>query len=138
MRPLNLVAPVLFVAGAASLAVAFALGQATLSLVLIFPVITATGPWAALGIVLIVASFVVGFYTFSRSLAAAPIDAARIGPEATVTPPAPTRRWGGIVFLGPVPIVFGSDARVTTAMLILGLILFVGLLLFTLFLFGAL
>ena len=47
--------------------------------------------------------------------------------------PAPTRRWGGVVFLGPFPIVFGSDPKMTRTMLFVGILLFVALLALTLF-----
>src|SRR5438132_13034585 len=41
------------------------------------------------------------------------------------------RRWGGVVFLGPIPLVFGSDPQMTRWMLILGAILFLALVLLT-------
>lgn len=134
MRPSAWVAPVLFAAGIAFLALAFARGEATLSLVVIFPVITATGPWAVLGVLLILASFVAGFFALTRRMTA-PVQGAE-APEAGAPPSTPERRWGGVVFLGPLPIVFGSDARVATAMLILAIVLFAGLLVFTFLLFA--
>ena len=36
------------------------------------------------------------------------------------------------MFLGPIPIVFGSDARMTRTMLLLGIVLFLALLALTL------
>ena len=134
MRLSAWVAPVLFAAGIASLAVALARGEATLSLVVIFPVITATGAWAVLGILLIVASFVFGFFALTRRIAA-PTEGAEV-PGAGISRAASERRWGGVVFLGPLPIVFGSDARVTTAMLIVAIIVFAGLLFLTFLLFA--
>ena len=52
-------------------------------------------------------------------------------------PPEPTRsrRWGGVLFLGPIPLVFGSDPQVTRMMLVLGVILFLALLVLTIALF---
>jgi len=77
---------------------------------------------------------------FAASFFALPF---RAEPEAVVpptgpSPPAqapaatPSRRWGGVVFLGPIPIVFGSDARMTRTMLLLGIVLFLALLALTL------
>lgn len=122
------------VAGAAALVVGFLQGQASLSLFVIFPVIKATGGWSALGILLAIAGFFALFLTWpaARGLQAAPSPA----PASTASPgepasPAATRRWGGVVFLGPVPVVFGSDARVARWMILVGVLLFVGLVVLT-------
>lgn len=129
--------PILFVLGVAALAIAFSRGEAQLSLVVFVPVITATGPWAALGILLLVAGFVTAFLTwpFRIGTMAVPEPAAPPRAMAEEVPPTQptTRRWGGVLFLGPVPIVFGSDAKVTRTMLILGLLLFLALLALSLF-----
>ncbi len=136
MRPIRLVGPALFVVGVGALVVAFLQNEATLSLFVIFPVVTATGGWAVLGILLMVAGFFLFFITW-------PMGAASVSPpvEAGVSPPAagappiaaqgPQRRWGGVVFVGPLPVVFGSDQKVTQWMLILGVVLFVALVVFT-------
>ncbi len=127
MRGLPLLGPILFVAGVAALAFGVARGEATLNLVVIFPVVTATGLWPALGIVLIVAAFIVSFFTWPAQLETLPPPPSTWSPQSPAIPP-PQRRWGGVVFLGPIPIVFGSDARVTKWMLVLGVVLFLALL----------
>lgn len=135
MRVSRFVGPLLFIAGAASLAVGFLQGEATLSLFVIFPVITATGAWAILGIVLMVAGVFLFFVTWTRaaepSSTAPPRDAA--APSFPAAPPLPAaqRRWGGVLFLGPIPVVFGSDQKVTKWMLLVGVLLFVALMVLT-------
>jgi uncharacterized protein (TIGR00304 family) len=42
---------------------------------------------------------------------------------APPSPAGPPARYGGVIMLGPIPIVFGSDARIAKWMMILGLIL---------------
>lgn len=133
MRPSQYLGPILFVAGVAVIAYALARGEATLSLLVIFPVLTATGPWAALGIALVIAAFVLSFLTWPWQVEMPSAPAPAAPPSSPMTPPAPQRRWGGVVFLGPIPIVFGSDARVTRMMLILGLVLFLALLALTVY-----
>lgn len=140
MRPARLIGPALFILGLAALVVAFLQNQATLSLFIIFPVITATGGWAILGILLMVAGFFLFFITWPAGM----VSAAPPGYEARSAPstipsappypaqtPAPRRRWGGVVFVGPIPVVFGSDQKVTQWMLVLGLVLFVALVVLT-------
>ena len=134
MRGARLIGPVLFGAGIATLAVALARQEATLALVLVFPIIQATGPWGALGVLLLVAGFVGTLLMWPFPLVRS--HGADVFEEPAVVLPAagpvPSRRWGGIVFLGPIPIVFGSDPRVTRAMLLIGVALFVALLALTL------
>jgi uncharacterized protein (TIGR00304 family) len=130
VRLVRLAGPGLFLAGLAALAMGFVQGEATLSLFLVFPVITATGAWSILGIVLMIAGFFVFFLTWSG-----PIEAPVRAPPAAAAPPSvPTpggRRWGGVLFLGPIPVVFGSDQKVARWMLVVGLLLFVGLVVLT-------
>ena len=134
VRFLRLAGPLVFVTGVAALAVGFLENQATLSLFVIFPVITATGGWSVLGIALMVAGFFLSILSWPRYAesqpAPAPVPEPSQGPTPSA-PGAPARRWGGVVFLGPVPVVFGSDQRVTQWMLILGVALFVALLVLT-------
>ncbi len=133
VRPARLLGPFLFVAGLVSLAWGFLSGQATLSLFVIFPVVTATGPWSILGIGLIIVGAFVFFLTWSAPFERAPpaTVAPSSSPPSSEPPVAGTRRWGGVVFLGPFPVVFGSDAKVTQWMLLLGVALFVALLVLT-------
>jgi len=135
MRLARLAGPALFLAGVALLAVGFLENEATLSLFVIFPVITATGVWSIVGILLMIAGFFLVFLTWPVGAEPRPVP-----PSPVATPPsqgeapaapAPARRWGGVVFLGPVPLVFGSDPKVTRWMLLLGALLFVALLVLT-------
>ena len=43
----------------------------------------------------------------------------------------PARRWGGVLFLGPIPVIFGSDPRMTRTMLLVGVVLFLALVVLT-------
>jgi uncharacterized protein (TIGR00304 family) len=122
---------------------AVARGEARLYLVLVVPVIVGTGPLAFLGILLVFLGFTLTFFLwpFAHSPSShPPIEPPRTPPEAPpheVPPPEASRRrrWGGVVFLGPIPLVFGSDPQMTRRMLILGAILFFALLILTIAIF---
>ncbi len=138
MRALRWLGPGLLALGVAALIMGFLQDQATLNLVVIFPVITATGAWSALGIVLIIAGFFAVFLTWPAWRGPASTDEPFVSSAPTLQPSsgpaapnAPSRRWGGIVFLGPFPIAFGSDAKVTKWMLVAGFLLFAALVVFT-------
>jgi uncharacterized protein (TIGR00304 family) len=135
VRLVRFAGPALFLAGVTFLAVGFLHNEATLSLFVIFPVITATGGWSMAGILLMIAGFFVFFMTWFAPAESQPVSSDRVpvSPAAGGSPPSPTspRRWGGVVFLGPVPVVFGSDPKLTRWMLVLGALLFVALLVLT-------
>lgn len=140
VRGLRWLGPVLFVLGIAAVAYGLSQGQGSLSLFLVFPVVTATGVWSAVGIALILAGFIATFFVLppvrhDLPMSSEPPMAGARSPESTSSTPQPGRRWGGIVFLGPIPIVFGSDAKIARWMLVVGLLLFVGLALLTLYAF---
>ncbi len=134
VRLSRLLGPVLLLAGAAALVVGFLRGEATLSLFIIFPVITATGGWSALGILLLIAGFFALFLTWTVAVpgefAPQPAPPQASAPAQT-PPPTQNRRWGGVVFLGPVPVVFGSDMKIARWMILVGVLLFIGLLVLT-------
>lgn len=136
MRPIQFVGPAVLLTGLVALGWAIARGEASAYLIFIVPAVVGTGPLAFLGILLVFLGFFLTFFLWSAS-AVPPI----VGPMETPPGPPPEtakpRRWGGVVFLGPVPLVFGSDPQMTRMMLILGAILFFALLLLTIAIFLA-
>ena len=40
--------------------------------------------------------------------------------------------YGGVIFIGPIPIVFGSNKKIAKTMLIIGIVIFVVLMILTL------
>lgn len=136
MRAAWLAGPALFVAGLALLMLAVLRGEATLSLVLVVPVVSATGLLGGAGIFLMVLAFLLTFLLWPFRAVVMESAGPALDPMPS-TPPSPGgaasggRRWGGIVFLGPIPVVFGSDVRVTRAMLVVAVVLFLALVVLT-------
>lgn len=130
MRPIRFVGPGILLTGLVALALAVARGEASVYLILIVPAVVGTGPLAFLGILLVFLGF---FLTFFLGTAAAPPPAIEPAEIPAIAPQGSqkARRWGGVVFLGPIPLVFGSDPQMTRWMLILGAILFLALVLLT-------
>src|SRR5207247_7045793 len=102
------------------MAFAVSRGEANVYLVLVIPVIVGTGPLALLGVFLVFAGFLLTFLLWPSRLVAEPGDrgVSPVSPEGA--PPA--RRWGGVLFLGPIPVICGWDPGVTRVMLLLGLV----------------
>jgi uncharacterized protein (TIGR00304 family) len=134
VRAPQLLGPAILVGGLLTLALAVMRGDASLYLVVIVPVVVGTGPLALLGILFVFAGFFLTFFLWNAGTPL-PLVAPMEVPETPAADVAehvpPKRRWGGVVFLGPIPLVFGSDPQMTRLMLVLGGILFLALLALT-------
>lgn len=128
MRPVVPVA--IFASGVALIALAVTSGEAEVSLILIFPLVSGSGGLFMLGTVLIVFSFVVGF----AMLAMGQLEAqqAMLGQAGGARPhegqPRTDRKYGGVVLIGPIPVAFGSDKTIALVMLVAGIVMAIVLL----------
>ena len=129
MRLIRWLGPASIGAGVVTMALAVSRGEANVYLVLVIPVIVGTGPLAFLGVFLAFAGFLLTFLLWPSRLDAEPGDrnALPVSPEGA----QPARRWGGVLFLGPIPVIFGSDPRMTRTMLLIGVVLFLALVVLT-------
>jgi uncharacterized membrane protein len=103
MRAATLVPVALLGAGVALVAGAVASGDATVSLVVVFPVVTGRSPEFLVGVVALVlgaaSAFLVG---------ATPSPPGETDPGSDPAGPSAAGESCGILLIGPVPIVFGS------------------------------
>jgi uncharacterized protein (TIGR00304 family) len=131
VRLFPLISLALFGGGVALIVASVATGEGRLVLFLVFPGIVTGGILGILGFLLIVLAFLVGFLQFGRIMAAAPPASHQPWEPPCMEPPpsgsprseTPRRRFGGILLLGPVPIVFGTDRKITLAIVVLGIVL---------------
>jgi uncharacterized protein (TIGR00304 family) len=118
MRPIAFVPIGLLAAGLSLVVVSVANGEADVSLVVIFPVISGSGFLFLIGVALVVMGILSGFMLIVASTQGSTLD-----PDDSSWSDAGGRagekgsKYGGVVLIGPVPIVFGSDARIAYVML---------------------
>ena len=129
--PLRPIVPIaIFASGVALIAAAVATGEAEVSLILIFPLISGSGGLFVLGTVLIIFSFVIGFAFLA--MGQLEVQQAMLGPRpvgpARVGLPKTEKKYGGVVLVGPIPVAFGSDRTIALAMLVVGIVMAVVLL----------
>ena len=127
---------ILFACGVLLIAAAVAAGEAEVSLVVIFPVFTGSSWMFVSGVLFIITGFVAFFLTMFGVVARGTSGAEPEPIEGDLKEQTGTH-YGGLVLIGPVPIVFGSDRKTAMIMLTIGIVLvavFVGLLLTTLLL----
>ena len=129
VRLIRWLGPASFLAGVLTMAFAVARGEANVYLVLVIPVVVGTGPLAFLGVFLVFAGFLLTFLLWPFRPDAEP--GGRVVLPASPEGAPPARRWGGVLFLGPIPVIFGSDPRMTRTMLLIGVVLFLALVVLT-------
>lgn len=133
--------PLMLAAGIALLGWAMSRGEAEVFLAVIIPVISGTGPVFLGGVVLFMLGLPLTF--LALSLRQAERMAGEGGPPPGQAPaqagspagqPGPTggAEFGGVIFIGPIPIVFGKGRRSSRWMMV-GSIVF-GILLIVFFL----
>lgn len=109
----------LFAAAVVLLVASVATGEGEIGLFLIFPFIVAWGPMAVAGSVLLFLAIISFFVGFLRSGEVVPRDADGHDPAAKTE-----KKFGGVVMIGPIPIVFGSDRKTANWMYFAGVALF--------------
>jgi uncharacterized protein (TIGR00304 family) len=106
---------ILFILGIVLIGASAVFGKGKIGLLLFIPVFYGTGILAFFGILCIVVSMFLMFYSMTSILGDEEEHVAPVKQERKV-------KAGGIIFIGPVPIVFGSDTKIVYIMLILALI----------------
>jgi uncharacterized protein (TIGR00304 family) len=106
-------------------------GATEAGLFLVFPVVFGSGIEAFAGTLLIIAGIILGMMHMAAAYPAVGGETVPASGPSEGSPP--TVKAGGFLLLGPFPVVFGSDKKVTTAMLVLAIVL--TLLLISFFLF---
>ncbi len=110
-------------------------GQLRVAIFLFFPVIYGTGLFAFAAVLFIFLSFVL-FFVFSSMRMVVNAVHSPYEPDGVETGthqdtvqgmherhPEGRRKFGGALFIGPVPIIFGSNGKVTEYMLIMAVIM---------------
>jgi len=142
MRLYHLSLLVIF-AGIALLFYAVAIGEANASLFLIFPVIYGSGVYSLLAILLIMIGMILLFFAPFQSVREAHRAEGRYDEEygiyeeprdLSLQDEKKKVNYGGVVFIGPIPIVFGSDKSMARLSVLIAILMLVAFLLF--FLYG--
>ncbi len=122
--------------GAGLLLYAIFSGEANVALLLIFPVIYGSGFYSLMGILLIMLGTFLLFLSPVESLE----REAMVYPEESENWYVENKektKFGGVIFIGPIPIVFGSDRNMLRFSIFIGLLMLSLLVIFyVLFLYG--
>ena len=124
MRPLRILALFVIVTGAALLAYCVAIGEMQVALLLIVPVIFGSSVLGILAIGLIIAGV---FIAIADSFLSAERESSpdRLPNEGGLTETPKRKELGGMVFIGPIPIVFGSGKKMAIFVAIIAVVVLV-------------
>ena len=118
MRKWLLASLFLFVSGVALITASVSNGEGQVGLFLIFPFIVTQGWIGAVGSLLFalaIISLFIGFWiSDTQDTRQAPAETGSSMPAARTK-----KSFGGVVLIGPIPIVFGSDEKIAKSMLMI-------------------
>jgi uncharacterized protein (TIGR00304 family) len=130
VKNLGWLALIAFAGGVALLGYSVAVGESQVHLVLLFPVVTGGGAIGLAGMALVFLAMFLGFFSFARPFGTPTPAEGPARPTGAATPPAPRAKFGGVVFVGPIPIVFGSSPKISKVMLAAAVVMTILLLAF--------
>ncbi len=130
------IAIMLLICGIALLGYSVAEGESSAGVFVVFPVLIGEGIWAFLGMMCIMGALLFGFMGFGARFAGfgdfdstEPRESQRPGqPPRQKTGPAV--KGGGVVLIGPIPIIFGSDTKLTIVLVVLAIVMMVVMMFF--------
>lgn len=117
----------LILAAAVLIAAGIAYGQLHIGFIVIIPVIYGTGPAAILAAVFVFAAFLLFALSAMRGMSGESTDYMQQveEPGRDATDHRQRRRFGGVVFIGPIPIIFGSDRKIGGYMLVAAIVILI-------------
>ncbi|MEM3851961.1 MAG: DUF131 domain-containing protein [Methanomassiliicoccales archaeon] len=140
--PALLLAAIAFFAAAVIAVYGILRGELHIAIFIVFPVIYGSGLYGLVVFLLVVVGFfllISGSFSWkeNREVEAVEVEGAHWTPTAPPSGESQGRRseFGGVIFIGPVPIVFGSNQRITRYMIIAAAIIAALFVLFILLVF---
>lgn len=116
----------LFLLGVFFLGYGLFIGEVTIGLVVFIPFILSNGLFGFLGISCLFLSMLSIFFILPLSVSNHKPQYHQSGFEnETFDSVSKKSKIGGVVFLGPIPIVFGSDKKVTKSMILVSIIILI-------------
>ncbi len=125
MNRYHISAFILAICGLVLMGYSVASGEGSASVVLFIPVFHGSGLLAFLGVLSIMAAVFLVFVGFMIQAGGPEGYEDRQAPQTTRPKAQKTVKGGGVVLIGPIPIIFGSDAKTTAILIILAVVLII-------------
>jgi uncharacterized protein (TIGR00304 family) len=132
MNRYHLFAVILLICGIISLGYSVTSGEGSAAVVVFIPVFYGSGLFSFIGVLCIIAAIFLGFLGFAQGAfkeegVEEPQGQRTSSPSQSQQRPGPQKsiKGGGVVLIGPIPVVFGSDAKTAMILMVLAIILIV-------------
>jgi uncharacterized protein (TIGR00304 family) len=112
-------------------------GEGSAGVVLFIPFFSGSGIYSFLGALCIMAAIFIGFIGFAASQPG--FEDSENNPEkrsgqSSQSGPKKSIKGGGVVMIGPIPIIFGSDSKTAMILVVLAIILMIIVMVFMFYL----
>ena len=119
---------ILAICGIALIGYSVASGEGSAGVVLFIPVFYGSGLFAFLGVLFIMAAIFLGFFGFAVQMGS--MEDFENSQEPRSSQPSKPRvqksiKGGGVVLIGPIPIIFGSDKKTAIVLAVLAIVLII-------------
>ena len=95
-------------------------GEIKTGFIVIFPFVAGTGIYAFAGFIFIFIAILLFFFGFKTSIES---DESKLEKEDSKSTKKSSIKGGGVVFIGPIPIVFGSNWKIAVLLMVMAIIL---------------
>jgi uncharacterized protein (TIGR00304 family) len=113
---------ILGILGIILLGLSVASGEGSASIVLIIPVFSGSGIFSFVGVLCIMAALMIGFMGIAQKMA----ESEKSQPNEKKTPSdKKPLKGGGVVLIGPIPIVFGSSPKAAMILMVMAIIIMI-------------
>ena len=124
MNRYHLLSIILFVTGIIFFALGILSGEVKMGFVVFFPFLIGTGVYALLGFIFFFISILLFMFGFIGSYSLKSLESpAFYDKEGSNVETKSSVKGGGVIFIGPIPIVFGSNWKIAIIMMILAFVL---------------
>ena len=111
---------VCFIIGIAFFVLGFLQGDIQTGIFVVFPFIAGTGVYAFAGFIFIFIALLLFIFGFSTRIES---DDLKINQENSQSTKKTFVKGGGVVLIGPIPIIFGSNWKIAVFLMILAIVL---------------
>lgn len=122
-----IIAIILAICGLALIGYSVASGEGSAGVVLFIPVFYGSGLFAFLGVLCIMAAILLAFFGFATQMGTENFEDTQEPQRSQPTGSRPKKsiRGGGVVLIGPIPIIFGSDTKTALVLVVLAIVLII-------------
>jgi len=119
MNRLHILSGIFLVLGIIFLLLSGLQGDLRVGIILIFPFVIGSGLYAILGLLFLILAFFLFILRFSPKTS---ISESTTSSQDNIKQ-KPTMKGGGVVLLGPIPIIVGSSWKITLALILAAIVL---------------